>query len=92
MIFDNVYRYLGVQNLLNPNQLGFRSKDSCIYQLIEITYIFSTFHCNPNLETRAVFLDISKAFDKFWHKGLLCNLESMGISGNLLKIMASFFE
>ena len=54
------------------------------YQLIEITHnIFSTFDCNPTIETRAVFLDISKAFDKVWRKGLLCKLESMGISGNL---------
>ena len=77
-------RHLDEHNLLNPNQSGFRPKDSCIYQLIEITHnIFPTFDCNPTIETRAVFLDISKAFDKVWHKGLLYKLESMGISGNL---------
>ena len=30
IIFDNFYWYLDVGNLLNPNQSGFRSKDSCI--------------------------------------------------------------
>ena len=41
------------------------SKDSCIYQLIEITHnIFSTFDCNLTPETKAVFLDNSKPFDK----------------------------
>ena len=35
-------RHLDEHNLLNPNQSGFRPKDSCIYQLIEITHnIFS---------------------------------------------------
>ena len=60
---------------------------------MEITHnIFSSFDCNPTLETRAVFLDISKAFDEVWHKGLLFKLESVGISGDLLNIMESFLS
>ena len=35
-------------------------------------------------ELRAVFLDISKAFDKYWHKGLLFQLKQIGIEGLLL--------
>ena len=31
-----------------------------------------------------VFCDISKAFDRLWHEGLLLKLEAAGISGNLL--------
>ena len=65
IIFHNIYTYLDEHNLLNPRQSGFRPKDSCIYQLTESTHnTFSAFDCNPTLETRAVFLDISKAFDK----------------------------
>ena len=33
--------------------------------------MFEAFDCNPLLEVRSVFLDMSKAFDKVWHKGLL---------------------
>ena len=47
---------------------------------------------NDGLETRAVFLDISKAFDKVWHKGLLCKLKQNGISGNLLNIIKYFLS
>ena len=36
------------------------------------------------LEVRGVFLDISKAFDKVWHGGLILKLSRDGKSGNLL--------
>ena len=39
---------------------------------------------------RSTFLDIFKAFDKIWHEGLLFKLETIGISGNLLKLFQSF--
>ena len=39
---------------------------------------------------RGVFLDISKAFDKVWHKVLLLKLSLNGISGNLLKLLRDF--
>ena len=36
------------------------------------------------LEARAVFVGISKAFDKVWDEGLPYKLKQNGISGNLL--------
>ena len=41
---------------------------------------------------RSVFLDISKAFDKVRHKGLLFKLSQNGISGNLLDLLSSFLS
>ena len=37
-------------------------------------------------------MDISKAFDKVWHIGLLYKIESLGISGNLLNLFRSFLN
>ena len=42
-----------------------------VYQLFT-----STLHCDPMQDVRGMILDISKAFDKVWHEGLLYNLET----------------
>ena len=81
IVFDHVYHHLNTHNLLSKNQSGFRPGDSTIYQLIYKS--FESFD-----ETRAIFLDISKAFDKVWHNGVTHKLKCNGISGNLL----DFFE
>ena len=77
--------------LLSKNQSGFRPGDSTINQLLSITHdIYTSFE--NNCETRAVFLDISKAFDKVWHEGLLFKLASNGVEGNLLNLLKSFLS
>ena len=43
-------------------------------------------------EVRAVFCDVSKAFDRVWHKGLLYKLKSAGINGNLLQWFTDYLK
>ena len=91
IIFNKTYKFLLEEKLLNPNQSGFRPSDSCINHLIAITHeIFKAFDCNPPLEVRPVFLDISKAFDKVCHEGLIYKIKSMGVSGQLLNLLENY--
>ena len=91
LIFDNLYHHLDQNGLLNPNQSGFRSGDSSVNQLLAIVHTISAaFDCNPTLDVRSVFLDISKAFDCVWHKGLTYKLRRYEVSGNLLCLIQSF--
>ena len=93
VIFNQIYSFLLEEKLLNQNQSGFRPSDSCINQLLAITHdIFEAFDVNPSLEVRSVFLDISKAFDKVWHEGLLYKLKSMGISGELYDLLENYLS
>ena len=54
--------------------------------------MFEAFHSNPPLEVRSVFLDISKVFDKVWHKGLLNQLRSMCILGELYNLLRNYLS
>ena len=75
--------------LISSNQSGFKLGDSCINQLLSIIHeIYESF--DVELEARSVFLDISKAFDKVWHDGIIYKLTQNGISGNLIKILQDF--
>ena len=90
---NRIYDFLLKEQLLNLNQSGFRSSDSCITQLLAVTHeIFEAFDCNPPLEIRSVFLNISKAFDEVWHEGLLYKLQSMCISGKLSKLVENYLS
>ena len=75
--------------VISSSQSGFKPGDSCINQLLCITHnMYKSF--DYGLEKRAVFLDISKAFDKFWHEVLLYKLKQNDISGNLRNIITDF--
>ena len=91
IIFNRLYSYLSTQNLITKNQSGFRPGDSTTNQLLYFTNeIHKAFDDPKSLEVRSIFLDISKAFDKVWHEGLIFKLERNGISGNVLKLLKSY--
>ena len=70
------------KGLISATQSGFKAEDSCINQLLPLTY--------NDYEVRDIFLDISKVFEKIWQDGLIFKLEENGISGNLLKVLRHF--
>ena len=86
-----MFEFFIANNLISKNQSGFRPGDSRINQLLSITHeIYLSF--DDNLEVRAVFLDIPKAFDKVLHKGLTLKLKQNGISDKILNIITDFLS
>ena len=83
-VYKHVYNHLMRNNILTKNQSGFTRGDSAVNQLINISNDFGK-ALDSGKEIRVVFCDISKAFDRVWHKGLLFKLQQAGISGTLLR-------
>ena len=80
-----------VNNLLGPNQSGFKPGGFCINQLLWITNeIYTPF--DDGFQVRSIFLDISKAFNKVWHEGTIFKFHQSGISDDLLNILSDFLR
>ena len=60
-------------------------------QLLELYHHFCAAVDNQQ-EIRVIFLDIKKAFDKVWHKGILHKLLMCGIDGYLLEWYKSYLS
>ena len=74
LLYDTMFEFFTKRNLISDNQSGFKPGDSCVNQLLSNTHeMYQSF--DDNLEVRAVFLEISKAFNKVWYKGLICKLK-----------------
>ena len=77
--------------LFSDFQYGFRSSRSPADLLTVVSdRIARAF--NRSGATRAVALDISKAFDRAWHAGLLHKLKSDKISGQIFELLSFFLS
>ena len=82
-IHKHVYNFLQYNNIITQSQSGFIPGDSTVSQLLCIyNDLCSSF--DKGITTQAVYLDISKTFDRVWHNGLISKLEAVGIRGKLL--------
>ena len=77
--------------MITTLQSGFVPGDSTVNQLI---IIYNTFcrALDDGKAVRAIFCDITKAFDRVWHKGLIFKLQSAGISGTLFNWFSDYLQ
>ena len=85
VIYNSLFNYFLSNKLFTPSQSGFVPGDSSIPQLLSVIHDKQTaFDNNPTVDVRGIFLDISQAFDKVWHDGLIFKLKLYGVEGELL--------
>ena len=87
----HIFEYLEENTIISEYQSGFKPTDSTINQL---TYLCNEFAkaTDESKEIRVVFLDISKAFNRVWHMGLLAKLRAIGFSENIVEWFSSYLE
>ena len=83
IVYKYLFNHIVANNILTKFQSGFLPKDSTTGQL---AYLYHNLckTLDSGKEVRVVFCDVSKAFDRVWHRGILIKLKSIGIEGNLL--------
>lgn len=91
VVFVRLYNFLLEIGFLYKLQSGCRPGDSTVNQLL---YFVHQIYCalEPGKKVRTVFLDISKAFDRVWHTGLLKKLEAIGIRNPFLQWFESYLK
>ena len=91
LVNNRIVDHLEKCGLFSDFQYGFRSSQSTADLLSVASYRIARAF-NRSGTTRAVALDISKAFDRVWHAGLLSKLKSYGISGQVFDLISSFLN
>jgi len=83
--------FLDDHNLLPDTQFGFRSNRSTLDMAVSLTQRWSD-ALDRGEEVRVVSLDLSRAFDRVWHRGLLAKLKACGVTGILHTWLAAFLS
>ena len=86
-----MYNFLLDNNLLYKYQSAFLPHHSTVFQLIDIFHNICQAFDN-NMFSCIVFCDVSKAFDRVWHKGLLFKLRQNGFEGKPLEWLNSYLS
>ena len=89
---NRVVDHLEKYGIFSNFQYGFRSSRSTADLLTVVSDRIARIAFNRSRATRAVALDMPKAFDRVWHVVLLRKLKSYGISGEIFGLISSFFS
>ena len=91
IIHKYMFNFYRETDFITPFQSGFIPKDSTVNQLLSL-YHSICLALDEGKEIRAVFCDVSKAFDRVWHEGLLFKLHRSRIQGRLFQWLSDYLS
>ena len=89
VIHDRLLKHCIENNVITEKQAAYLKGDSTVSQLLYIVHNIRTNWTNKKI-TQGVFLDLSSAFEKVWHNGLLAKLGQIGVEGTFLNTISSY--
>lgn len=91
IILNKIKMEINPEHLTQNEQFGFKDEHSTEQQLVRITEKIATAF-NKRKSVGMVLLDIQKAFDCVWHKGLLYKLIMLQTPDYITAILKSYLE
>ena len=91
IITKQLLAFLKTNSLLSGHQYGFRQARSTGDLLAYVVHAWSS-TLESYGESRVISFDLSKAFDRVWHKSLLAKLPMFGLHPTLITWIASFLS
>ena len=91
VIHQRLLNHLTLNNLISERQAAYMKGDSTISQLIYLVHTIRNAWGQGSI-AQGVFLDISSAFDKVWHKGLLAKLLQIRVEDTAFNLFQSYLS
>jgi len=90
IVATRILTYCNDNNIIRPEQYGFRRKEECISLFISIREICLRRHFS-NKDIYIAFLDLKKAYDTVPTYYILNKIECLGIRGKCLKFIENLY-
>ena len=91
VIHDRMMKHCLENSVISERQAAYLKGDSTVSQLLYIVHNIRK-NWGEHKITQGLFLDVSAAFDKVWHNGLLAKLGQIGVEGSFLDILSSYLS
>ena len=91
IMHDRLLKHCLENNVITEKQAAYLQGDSTVSQLLYIVHKIRK-NWSENKLTHGLFLDVSSAFDKVWHNGLLAKLGQIGVDGNFYNTVRSYLS
>lgn len=89
IILNRMMTHINENSIFADEQFGFRLGHSTTHQLLRVSNLIRS-NKSEGYSTGAALLDIEKAFDSVWHKGLIAKLKRFNFPIYIVKIIQNY--
>ena len=91
ILHERLLKHCLENDIITEKQAAYLKGDSTVQQLLYMVHTIRTNWGNSKI-TQGLFLDVSAAFDKVWHNGLIAKLSQIGVDGYFLETISTYLS